>query len=780
MSGSITATGQIIAQTLNVQQVTSSIVYSSGSNIFGNSLANTQIMTGSVSITGSLSVNGVSSTVGSGTSNFISKFTSVNSLGNSLIFDNGTNIGIGTQTPNYLVSIRGNSNSGIFLKQGGQIADSPTTASFYNGLTFENSSTTNAWSIGYSQGAAFSINYFDTNLTYRYLTISTSGNVGIRTINPISMLTVDNGLNGNITAGFMMNMGSTSQGASAYGMVGINVYGGTGNSIYALRTGYQPQFIEFAWNDAMIFHATSNTFTAGVAITGTEKMRITNSGNVLIGTTTGHYVTTNRTVLNVNGTSSAIIGLQAGNTTSGYLYVDANDFTVSTEGTRNLNLTTAGNAPIVFITNTTEKMRITSDGNVGIGTTSPNNRLQVDVSSNTTTLYNDSSYPLRINNTSTTNNSYVGMYFGTGLGVGVTIQALYANASTRTEGSLLFSTRDSGGSLAERMRINGSGDVGIGIIDPASYSARLTVNGNIRAASGNSVGVWDPSNTTYVQMSSPSNRVVRWTNDAGTEYMRITSGGNVGIGTTTPSGRLHLTGTYDGAQNTLNLENNWPNTHRTSLINFWAYYNSTNPQAVIEAGQDVSATNAGVIEFKTMLAGAAPATRMIIKPDGNVGIGTTSPSYRLHVVGTEAALDTSSAMRFYINRTGTNVGSIIFTTGGPGTGNGWAEIGQTDANGDLFFKANPSAGGFTNRMIIRGATGHIVPGANGTQNLGSDTERWATVFTSDLDMSNGIGDYTIVEGEEDLFLYNNKTNKVFKFLIQEVDPSTAPPKKIKN
>jgi hypothetical protein len=75
--------------------------------------------------------------------------------------------------------------------------------------------------------------------------------------------------------------------------------------------------------------------------------------------------------------------------------------------------------------------------------------------------------------------------------------------------------------------------------------------------------------------------------------------------------------------------------------------------------------------------------------------------------------------------------------------------------------------------------GTVQPGANGTQDLGTSSLRWATVYTSDLDMSNGIGDYTIVEGEEDLFLYNNKTNKVFKFVIQEVDPSTAPPKKVK-
>ena len=58
ITGSLTTTGAITAQTLNVQQVTSSIVYSSGSNIFGNSISNTQSMTGSVGITGSLSVNG--------------------------------------------------------------------------------------------------------------------------------------------------------------------------------------------------------------------------------------------------------------------------------------------------------------------------------------------------------------------------------------------------------------------------------------------------------------------------------------------------------------------------------------------------------------------------------------------------------------------------------------------------------------------------------------------------------------------------------------------------
>ena len=58
ITGSLTVTGQIIAQTLNVQQVTSSIVYSSGSNVFGCDLNSIQTFTGSVNITGSQTVFG--------------------------------------------------------------------------------------------------------------------------------------------------------------------------------------------------------------------------------------------------------------------------------------------------------------------------------------------------------------------------------------------------------------------------------------------------------------------------------------------------------------------------------------------------------------------------------------------------------------------------------------------------------------------------------------------------------------------------------------------------
>ena len=55
------------------------------------------------------------------------------------------------------------------------------------------------------------------------------------------------------------------------------------------------------------------------------------------------------------------------------------------------------------------------------------------------------------------------------------------------------------------------------------------------------------------------------------------------------------------------------------------------------------------------------------------------------------------------------------------------------------------------------------------------------IFNKDISsphfISNGIGDYTIVEGENDLFLYNNNSCKVYKFIVQEVCPEIAPAKR---
>lgn len=70
--------------------------------------------------------------------------------------------------------------------------------------------------------------------------------------------------------------------------------------------------------------------------------------------------------------------------------------------------------------------------------------------------------------------------------------------------------------------------------------------------------------------------------------------------------------------------------------------------------------------------------------------------------------------------------------------------------------------------------GTTLPKATNSYDLGSAALRWRNIYTQDLHLSNGIGDYTVVEGEEELYLVNNKSKKSFKFALIEVDSSEVP------
>ena len=107
----------------------------------------------------------------------------------------------------------------------------------------------------------------------------------------------------------------------------------------------------------------------------------------------------------------------------------------------------------------------------------------------------------------------------------------------------------------------------------------------------------------------------------------------------------------------------------------------------------------------------------------------------------------------------------------------------TSLNDGMFIGYGNSNSGLT-RIYGGGSTGNCAmmgsadfsPSATNTIDLGSASYRWRNIYTNDLHLSNGIGDYTVVEGEEDLFLVNNKSGKTFKFALIEVDPSVVPPK----
>ena len=399
ITGSLTVSGQVVAQTLNVQQVTSSIVYSSGSNIFGNSLANTQQFTGSVLVTGSLAVAGAGTFTGTGL--------------NASVRINNTTASTGKDWHLYSLN---NGNFGLYNNTDGSYAYQVTpSGSLGLGVT------PSAW-----------------NSAYRAIQFGTTGAIFGE-------------------SGDAANYFTTNTFVDAVGFKYIT-------SDFAL--GYFQENGVHSWR-------TAPSGTAGNAISFTQAMTLDASGRLGIGTTSPDSIfevrgSTSSPQFRISRSEQTNQGLtiQAG---GGVTVFNSYDGTDTVFGSYTFNSTKGST--------TSTRMRIDGSGNVGIDSDSPANKLQVNVSSNVTSLYIDSSYPLMIKNTSTTDNSYVGMYFSTGLGVGATIQTLYTNASTRSEGNLLFSTRNSAGSLAERMRITSDGKVIVG----ASY---MTYPVSIEAQSG--------------------------------------------------------------------------------------------------------------------------------------------------------------------------------------------------------------------------------------------------------------------------------------------------------
>ena len=188
VSGSITSTSTITAQTLVVQTITSSVLYSSGSNIFGNSLSNTQIMTGSVGITGSLAV------IGTGT--FSSSVTARNgSSGTAFITTNATDADFTIETVSGGTTKIGTSGNklSILAGVGNMILSKPSSDTILTiGTTGEvptiKAGGTNTDLKLEAIGSGGNL-YFYTNSTLKMI-VNAAGNVGIGSTSPTNLITL--------------------------------------------------------------------------------------------------------------------------------------------------------------------------------------------------------------------------------------------------------------------------------------------------------------------------------------------------------------------------------------------------------------------------------------------------------------------------------------------------------------------------------------------------------------------------------------------------------------
>ena len=283
-------------------------------------------------------------------------------------------------------------------------------------------------------------------------------------------------------------------------------------------------------------------------------------------------------------------------------------------GADTLNLSTGG----------VERVRVDSAGNVGVGTASPSQRLHVagavyaSGDGSDVAFYMDGSDAIR--NTSTGGIVYHDVAFG-----------------SATHGQFVFRSSNA---ATERMRIDASGNLGLGRVPDAWGSGYkvLQVGGQLNLmVTGNDTnlvnnGYNDGSGWKY-QASSPAaayaiaTNLHRWytapSGTAGgaltfTQAMTLDASGNLGIGTSYPAQKLDIRDDTSGTSLRVSTSDN-ANVFRAG----WR----TGASFISAEGY-----NSPALTFET-----SGSERARIDADGNMGIGTASPAYKLDVNGTANA-----------------------------------------------------------------------------------------------------------------------------------------------
>ncbi len=422
---------------------------------------------------------------------------------------------------------------------------------------------------------------------------------------------------------------------------------------------------------------TANTATPSVL---TERMRIDSSGNVGIGTTAPGEILTLRKMA-----GDATVALNSNDVVGWHMGLDYSDgYRFKVGGGQ-----TAGASDYLTITPAGDPL---GEGNVGIGTTAPNQKLVVVGDANITgtllagifspssiatsllnvsgqTLLATSSGNVGIGTTGpasllhlskTTNNSFASIQIASDaanaylytFGSAYTTSGLYVQdsvtleADSTTSGGLnLLASAGTGGVIrfgtggnTERMRIDTSGNVGIGTTGPARKFEVFTSDtsqgaARLYASSASYTG-------TVVDIGSESSGNgfallnVRYGVGMPNTAFRINGDGNVGIGTTSPNTKLQV---QDGYISTYHANSaNGAGYSIRSYTDGGATKNLLGEFGILQNGNNVQT---GRFYLSLANAGAPADTSFTVLGNGNVGIGTTSPAAKLSVVGGNIVID---------------------------------------------------------------------------------------------------------------------------------------------
>jgi hypothetical protein len=626
------------------------------------------------------------------------------------------------------------------------------------------------------------------------LTITSGGNVGIGTSSPRAKLNLEGGSTTSINATacwqYIGSAAAASYTSSNYMGVGFG-YNNAGNSEAPAFIGFTVTDASASTNGALVFATRSVT----TATAPTERLRITSAGDVGIGTSSplgklqiyGDPESAYKTYTGQGNTGGGDAIINAYRIDS-LAYLRVTDIVSLGDDTNN-----RGSIIRLMTTDTTgANGNVGELGNVGIGTASPYTKLQVD-GGNISVLSN-----------STTSTDGVGDVRNVGFGFKhPNNNVLSALINTTPSGgwglNLHFNTRASNAVMptVPAMTISGSGNVGIGTASPTnstlevrknedsiSWGSVATLYGYITYGTSYTFG----ENVAIIKTPASTGIVFQ---PAGTEKVRITSGGNVGIGITSPSAKLDV---YAGADATSNLVL-WGQTIRNEGNGAATGYGaglklklSSDGEpykwAGIAAVAGTGYSNRTDLGLFTAAASTANATEKVrITGDGNVGIGTDSPTALLHIKGPGFPLARIERATTFTNQVRSTFSSVHSTTedmidgfgsdisfiiqDSSGVSNEIANFGAyrdgADNNGALAFYTRIS-GAKSERMTIR-ASGKVLIGTtdNGAYNLQCNgTGVWgagAYVNGSDARLKEDIK--PILSGID----YINKMNPVsFKYL----------------